>query len=103
MIRRPPRSTLFPYTTLFRSREDGRVGVGETLARDVWGGAMDGLVDAGGGWGSEGGGREHAHRAGEHGGLVGEDVAEEVLGEHYVESFGVPDQEHRGGVHQDVI
>src|SRR2546422_4777289 len=25
MIRRPPRSTLFPYTTLFRSRErDGR-------------------------------------------------------------------------------
>src|SRR2546427_8392677 len=25
MIRRPPRSTLFPYTTLFRSRTDGRV------------------------------------------------------------------------------
>src|SRR2546429_5288826 len=24
MIRRPPRSTLFPYTTLFRSREAGR-------------------------------------------------------------------------------
>src|SRR5258708_3435747 len=24
MIRRPPRSTLFPYTTLFRSREHGR-------------------------------------------------------------------------------
>src|SRR5256885_1925106 len=24
MIRRPPRSTLFPYTTLFRSRESGR-------------------------------------------------------------------------------
>src|SRR5256885_9520246 len=23
MIRRPPRSTLFPYTTLFRSRETG--------------------------------------------------------------------------------
>src|SRR5437868_12688338 len=23
MIRRPPRSTLFPYTTLFRSRKDG--------------------------------------------------------------------------------
>src|SRR5256886_16096466 len=28
MIRRPPRSTLFPYTTLFRSH----VAVGETLA-----------------------------------------------------------------------
>src|SRR3712207_7369102 len=27
MIRRPPRSTLFPYTTLFRSRRD--VGVGD--------------------------------------------------------------------------
>src|SRR5690349_23290615 len=30
MIRRPPRSTLFPYTTLFRSRrgsESGRLGM----------------------------------------------------------------------------
>src|SRR3712207_7582702 len=26
MIRRPPRSTLFPYTTLFRSRRGGRRG-----------------------------------------------------------------------------
>src|SRR2546429_6436218 len=26
MIRRPPRSTLFPYTTLFRSREHERPG-----------------------------------------------------------------------------
>src|SRR3712207_7225930 len=26
MIRRPPRSTLFPYTTLFRSRNGGRRG-----------------------------------------------------------------------------
>src|SRR3712207_8274434 len=26
MIRRPPRSTLFPYTTLFRSREILRLG-----------------------------------------------------------------------------
>src|SRR2546429_3341464 len=26
MIRRPPRSTLFPYTTLFRSRHDVAVG-----------------------------------------------------------------------------
>src|SRR3712207_8125737 len=28
MIRRPPRSTLFPYTTLFRSVDDHRVGLG---------------------------------------------------------------------------
>src|SRR5437870_7288859 len=26
MIRRPPRSTLFPYTTLFRSRRAGALG-----------------------------------------------------------------------------
>src|SRR2546429_4022859 len=31
MIRRPPRSTLFPYTTLFRSRAVGR-GAGGTAA-----------------------------------------------------------------------
>src|SRR5256885_13255995 len=29
MIRRPPRSTLFPYTTLFRSVEPGEVAVSE--------------------------------------------------------------------------
>src|SRR3712207_6894157 len=28
MIRRPPRSTLFPYTTLFRSRHRERAGAG---------------------------------------------------------------------------
>src|SRR5438034_3856859 len=28
MIRRPPRSTLFPYTTLFRSRLRARIGSG---------------------------------------------------------------------------
>src|SRR2546422_6533167 len=28
MIRRPPRSTLFPYTTLFRSPSRGRTGIG---------------------------------------------------------------------------
>src|SRR5256885_12973791 len=28
MIRRPPRSTLFPYTTLFRSRRDSGSGGG---------------------------------------------------------------------------
>src|SRR2546426_5740261 len=40
MIRRPPRSTLFPYTTLFRSaRTLGLVNVvGSTIAREVDGG-----------------------------------------------------------------
>src|SRR3712207_8569064 len=33
MIRRPPRSTLFPYTTLFRSRPSGSAAPGR-VARD---------------------------------------------------------------------
>src|SRR5438270_5515430 len=32
MIRRPPRSTLFPYTTLFRSYSDSGGGNGEASA-----------------------------------------------------------------------
>src|SRR5258708_14714662 len=49
MIRRPPRSTLFPYTTLFRSHavadaQDGDAEVED--ARVAPGGA--GVVDAGG-------------------------------------------------------
>src|SRR5947209_20271758 len=38
MIRRPPRSTLFPYTTLFRSPEDRSIrvsGVSGTLIHDT--------------------------------------------------------------------
>src|SRR5256885_7692868 len=31
MIRRPPRSTLFPYTTLFRSRQRERVACAHAL------------------------------------------------------------------------
>src|SRR3712207_6926696 len=47
MIRRPPRSTLFPYTTLFRSRQavTGRVGQ-ERDARAEHGPAD--VVDGGG-------------------------------------------------------
>src|SRR2546427_8454836 len=33
MIRRPPRSTLFPYTTLFRSLLDALLGPGSRLGR----------------------------------------------------------------------
>src|SRR3989475_12586147 len=37
MIRRPPRSTLFPYTTLFRSRRIGWVGrLSEEKGPDVF-------------------------------------------------------------------
>src|SRR5437773_3815863 len=33
MIRRPPRSTLFPYTTLFRSREERGRGAPPAIGR----------------------------------------------------------------------
>src|SRR3712207_8072770 len=59
MIRRPPRSTLFPYTTLFRS-------LGVNVVGEVYGG---------------GGGRE-AHDValgGEHEDLVGDQLALERL------------------------
>src|SRR2546426_5943913 len=42
MIRRPPRSTLFPYTTLFRSRPDGSV---IKLGIPIIASAMDGVTD----------------------------------------------------------
>src|SRR2546426_2906913 len=48
MIRRPPRSTLFPYTTLFRSLQllplGGGAALGEVLSGDTVGG-MALLVD----------------------------------------------------------
>src|SRR3712207_7251032 len=56
MIRRPPRSTLFPYTTLFRSRGDFRYHPdAEKLpswglfraARDAWGAAGRPLIALG--------------------------------------------------------
>src|SRR2546422_4013638 len=39
MIRRPPRSTLFPYTTLFRSRGRRRAAPGRDVARAARAGA----------------------------------------------------------------
>src|SRR5262249_58651150 len=35
MIRRPPRSTLFPYTTLFRSPVGGGAGLGCTVTAQI--------------------------------------------------------------------
>src|SRR3712207_9431888 len=37
MIRRPPRSTLFPYTTLFRS--NGHAGLPQPVGAGAWNGA----------------------------------------------------------------
>src|SRR5437660_4171238 len=38
MIRRPPRSTLFPYTTLFRSRSDHDLGRPRAVGGEAHGG-----------------------------------------------------------------
>src|SRR3712207_9026197 len=40
MIRRPPRSTLFPYTTLFRSREEHQAHVLEGVAAQDHGASL---------------------------------------------------------------
>src|SRR5258707_8393161 len=42
MIRRPPRSTLFPYTTLFRSLVQGRAVHEKGPARRCFAGPVDG-------------------------------------------------------------
>src|SRR3712207_7120966 len=49
MIRRPPRSTLFPYTTLFRSIDHGRViaqGTSDELKGQVGGERLEVTVGA---------------------------------------------------------
>src|SRR4030095_5728251 len=57
MIRRPPRSTLFPYTTLFRS---GRNGGGDRAA----------FADGGGGGRGDGRSEEHTSELQSHSDLV---------------------------------
>src|SRR3712207_8997833 len=46
MIRRPPRSTLFPYTTLFRSHAEGRLAARQLDAPLAALGAAEGRVGA---------------------------------------------------------
>src|SRR3712207_7301233 len=44
MIRRPPRSTLFPYTTLFRSKISDELG-GEEAFRELAGAGLGVVLD----------------------------------------------------------
>src|SRR2546426_1340505 len=46
MIRRPPRSTLFPYTTLFRSLGQAPMRVADAASRTVACGNTAGLINA---------------------------------------------------------
>ena len=68
-----------------RRAQDGRVGIGDAASGDVGRRAVDGLVQAAAPACAERGGGQQAQRAGQHRGLVGEDVAEHVLGDDDVE------------------
>src|SRR3712207_7277215 len=46
MIRRPPRSTLFPYTTLFRSQQERALDGDTNLGRDWNPNYREGMVGA---------------------------------------------------------
>src|SRR2546425_1539585 len=59
MIRRPPRSTLFPYTTLFRS-DRGRQGAGAGALLEV------GVLDRAGAEAAGGAVQDVDHRSEEH-------------------------------------
>src|SRR3712207_7009903 len=48
MIRRPPRSTLFPYTTLFRSRMSKSLGTGIDPLDLIEGGPRPAVFEQGG-------------------------------------------------------
>ncbi len=63
---------------------------------------MDGLEDSGAAL-PQARRRQHAERAGEHRGFVGEDVAEHVLGDDHVEAARAGDELHRGVVDEHVV
>ena len=84
-----------------RHRQDGGQRIGQALAGDVRGGAMNRFVQALA-VGVQRGGRQHADRAGEHRGFIGQDVAKNIAGDHHIELFRVFYQLHGGVVHQHV-
>ena len=92
-----------PVAEHHRRREEGRERVGDPLAGDVGGRAVDGLEQARVALGAEAGRGQHPQRPGQHRRLVAEDVAEEVLGDDRVELGGARDELHRGVVDQQVL
>src|SRR3712207_7376619 len=66
MIRRPPRSTLFPYTTLFRSGHAAGPGDGAPAARDATGADRALYTRTAAGRGGGAAGPERGRRSEEH-------------------------------------
>ncbi len=52
---------------------------------------------------ADGGGRQHPEAPGEDRGLIGQDVAEQVLGHDHVELGGLHDEEHRARVDELMV
>src|SRR3712207_8043717 len=89
MIRRPPRSTLFPYTTLFRSRGAGGGGAAGAQRRHQ---RRPGGEAAQGGRGpGDGRGADRAHRAGltARGGLLSDRKSTRLNSSHANISYAV--------------
>ena len=80
----------------------GAAGVGDAAPRDIGRRAVDGFVEPTPTV-AERGGRQHPERACEHRSFVGEDVTEQVLGEHHIEVPRAAQQMHRRRVDQHVF
>src|SRR3712207_9528882 len=78
MIRRPPRSTLFPYTTLFRSRAEPALAPGGAAA----GAELRGRVPAGDG--GEGAQPRHGLVRGDRQGVRSEEHTSELQSRQYL-------------------
>ena len=63
---------------------------------------MDGLIQPGG-CVTDGCGWQQTDGAGDHAGLIREDVAKHIFRHHHVKLGGIPDQLHGGVVHQNIL
>src|ERR1700694_2885937 len=84
-----------------RSAEDRTDRVGKSAAGDVWRRAVHRFEQAPLGLGIDVSRRSDAHAADELRRQVGENVAKQVAGHDHVELGGIPDQLHRGRVHEE--
>ena len=83
-------------------------GVGNVLPCPSRGAAVNRLIHAKGplaspGHPGEARRGEHPHRAGEHGGFVGEDVAKHVTGDDDIEIGGALNESHGAGIDQHML